>query len=234
VKEAWLLLDGMTPHVIAEDPRALADSVLVSAGATVRAARAALFQREQDQMVLFASRGIHQGVIDVVTEAWTQHRAKLLAGEPIVGIGPATPDTSRAAREVFSESEAYVVKPVAHAGRVLGLLFIEGPKTVGGSHLGVVDKLAHIAAIALRVPAPPPMPAGPSSPVGQIDSYLERTPPNEVAREQLLVLLERHEWNLSRVARALGITRRTMYLRLDRYGIERKRVSKAIKRREAT
>ncbi len=231
MREAWLLLDRMTPHVIAEDPRALAESVLASTEATVGSRRTALFQREQDQMVLFASRGIHQAAIDVVSHAWSEARAKLLVGEAVVGLAPAPLDAAPGARAILAESEAFVVKPVAHGGRVIGMLFAEGPRTLAGSSLPIVDKLAGIAAIALRVPAVAP--AAKSAPVAQIDSYLERTPPAEVAREQLLVLLERHEWNLARVARALGVSRRTMYLRLERYGIERKRVSKAaLSRRE--
>lgn len=40
-------------------------------------------------------------------------------------------------------------------------------------------------------------------------------------------LLERHEWNIARVAREMGNTRRTVYQRMERWGIFRKKVSKA-------
>jgi hypothetical protein len=52
------------------------------------------------------------------------------------------------------------------------------------------------------------------------------------AREELLLNLARHEWNIARVARMMGITRRTIYLRLRRYGINRVRIPK-VKVREA-
>jgi ActR/RegA family two-component response regulator len=54
--------------------------------------------------------------------------------------------------------------------------------------------------------------------------------PTEEARLQLLSLLERHEWNIAEVARLLGVTRRTVYMRLDSFGIERKRVPKIYKK----
>ena len=38
------------------------------------------------------------------------------------------------------------------------------------------------------------------------------------------LLLNRNEWNIARVARLMGVTRRTVYLRLQRYGIPRERV----------
>ena len=45
-------------------------------------------------------------------------------------------------------------------------------------------------------------------------------------REKLLLLLNRNEWNIARVARLMGVTRRTIYLRLQRYNIPRERVPK--------
>jgi transcriptional regulator of acetoin/glycerol metabolism len=51
-------------------------------------------------------------------------------------------------------------------------------------------------------------------------------------RERLLLSLNRYEWNLSRVARDIGVTRRTIYLRLKKYGIERRRVPKTPPRRK--
>lgn len=49
-------------------------------------------------------------------------------------------------------------------------------------------------------------------------------------REITLASLEQHEWNISRVARELGLTRRTIYLRLTRWGIARERVPKTARR----
>jgi ActR/RegA family two-component response regulator len=54
--------------------------------------------------------------------------------------------------------------------------------------------------------------------------------PTEEARLQLLSLLERHEWNIAEVARLLSVTRRTVYMRLRSFGIERKRVPKIYKK----
>jgi ActR/RegA family two-component response regulator len=56
------------------------------------------------------------------------------------------------------------------------------------------------------------------------------TSPTEEARLHMLSLLERHEWNIAEVARLLGVTRRTVYMRLRSFGIERKRVPKIYKK----
>jgi DNA-binding NtrC family response regulator len=58
------------------------------------------------------------------------------------------------------------------------------------------------------------------------ETYLERTPVEDMEREKLLLLLNRNEWNIARVSRLMGVTRRTVYLRLQRYNIPRERVPK--------
>jgi ActR/RegA family two-component response regulator len=56
------------------------------------------------------------------------------------------------------------------------------------------------------------------------------TSPTEEAKLHMLSLLERHAWNIAEVARLLGVTRRTVYMRLRSFGIERKRVPKIYKK----
>ena len=58
------------------------------------------------------------------------------------------------------------------------------------------------------------------------ETYLKRTPVEDMEREKLLLLLNRNEWNIARVSRLMGVTRRTIYLRLQRYNIPRERVPK--------
>jgi ActR/RegA family two-component response regulator len=60
--------------------------------------------------------------------------------------------------------------------------------------------------------------------------WAQETNPTEEARLQLLSMLERHEWNIAEVARLLGVTRRTVYLRLRSFGIERRHVPKIYKK----
>jgi DNA-binding CsgD family transcriptional regulator len=62
---------------------------------------------------------------------------------------------------------------------------------------------------------------------------VQEVSPTEEARLQLLSLLERHEWNIAEVARLLRVTRRTVYMRLRSFGIERKRVPKIYKKMPA-
>ena len=63
-----------------------------------------------------------------------------------------------------------------------------------------------------------------------IGAYLGELSSSDAQKAQLLAALERHEWNVALVARKLRVTRRTIYLRLAKYGIERKRVPKHYKK----
>jgi DNA-binding NtrC family response regulator len=87
-----------------------------------------------------------------------------------------------------------------------------------------LSKFSRIVAKSVNDTAAP-RPAGGSS--DSWEAYLERTPVEDMEREKLLLLLNRNEWNIARVARMMGVTRRTVYLRLQRYNIPRERVPKS-------
>lgn len=48
-------------------------------------------------------------------------------------------------------------------------------------------------------------------------------------RANILRILEENDWNIARVSRELGVTRRTLYMRLAAFGIQRKKVPRLAK-----
>ena len=48
-------------------------------------------------------------------------------------------------------------------------------------------------------------------------------------RANILRILEANDWNIARVSRELGVTRRALYMRLAAFGIERKKVPRLAK-----
>lgn len=81
------------------------------------------------------------------------------------------------------------------------------------------------ASAALVLPATPPALAGldaPSAmpgPSSDVETPSALNPLESAERSVLLRELERHEWNLSSVARELGISRNTLYRKLQRFDI---------------
>lgn len=120
----------------------------------------------------------------------------------------------RAGRPVLNGS--FSVLPLMDGKELTGLLFVEGGVTPEMKNTAVVALAAALKAARERLARPastqPEMLAG-----------------AEIERRRLVAALDRHEWNIARVARLAGVTRRTIYLRLKRYDIDRRRVPKTLK-----
>jgi hypothetical protein len=196
-------LMNLAPH--ASDSEGLARRTLDAALTFSGGLAAALFQREHDGMLLFASVGVEQGGLEAVDAAWTSQRERLLSGEPVL---TADAEASRA------------IVPVAEGAELVGLLYVEGAQPFQPQQAPVLLQLARIASMAFVMA--PPAPAGDLQPE-PVESYLARTPPEDVGRQQLVTLLAHNEWNIAKVARVLEVTRATVYNRLARFGIQRQR-----------
>jgi transcriptional regulator with GAF, ATPase, and Fis domain len=101
------------------------------------------------------------------------------------------------------QRRAHVIAPLRRHGQTLGLLVVDSPRVEG-----LDDVVRALGPVFVQV--------------------LEATRRAEAENpgEELRRLLDENEWNLARVARILGVSRVTIYARLDRYGIPRQRVLK--------
>ena len=110
----------------------------------------------------------------------------------------------------------YRVLPLMDGHELIGILFVEG-----GS--GVEMRSASVMALAAALKAARERPVA--------EDREEPAPIHgaEIERHRLLASLERYEWNVSRVARLIGVTRRTVDLAMERYKIDRRRVPKTLK-----
>jgi len=121
----------------------------------------------------------------------------------------------RAGRRVIGDG--YRILPLMDGAGLTGLLLIEG---------AAGDELTNPAVVALAAA----LKAAHARPLGNDTPEQAATAAGgEIERQRLVAALERHEWNIARVARLIGVTRRTIYLRLKRYKIDRRRVPKTLK-----
>lgn len=213
--EAMKLWDAADSAARTSDPQGLArrtlDSVLAFSGGRA----AALFQREQERILLFASLGLEQGALEAVERAWERQKTRFLAGEAVlVAVG--------------DRPRAFV--PVQDGSQLIGILYVEGASGFQERDLQALAQFARIGAMAFLLPAVPTPDFEPRR--EPLESYLARTPREDVDRQQLLALLQRNEWNIARVSRLLAVTRATVYNRISRYGIRREHVLKTKPRRQ--
>jgi hypothetical protein len=221
------LIDQFTELVIgADDPRRLAERTLEVVMSLLNGRAGAVFTCDRDDVTLFASRGIDQAVLDIVPLAWTSQKDAFRRGEIFY-----VPDRGAERRLPASLAErsgpaSFAIVPVLEDEALLALLYVDSqePHFCDTHDLERLSKFSRIVAKSVHDTTAP----RPGGVVGDSwDAYLERTPIADMEREKMLLLLNRNEWNIARVARMMGVTRRTVYLRLERYNIPRERVPKS-------
>ncbi len=105
--------------------------------------------------------------------------------------------------------------PAMRGGEMVAALYLAQPEGLSAADASVFGSAIAHAVLASDVDDPRPA-LQPS--------------PAEQGRLQLLTLLDRNDWNIAEAARRLGVTRRTVYMRLRSFGIERRRVPKIYKK----
>jgi hypothetical protein len=207
------LIDQFTNLVLgADEPQRLAERTVEIILSLTHGRCAAVFRIDEGRLTLFASRGLDQAALDAAHADWKSHAASLASGEMFYA--PTAAGDGPAARAAV---------PISGDGGVAGILYLDSAEAhfLDAADCQRLVKFNLILARALSAPAT----AAGERPRGW-ERYLERTSVDEMERERLLLLLERNEWNIARVARLMQVTRRTVYLRLARYGVPRERVRK--------
>jgi regulatory Fis family protein len=189
----WDLVDNLCDLALSE-PIHVSERVLRAALSFTTGTRGAIFERHQDRLRLAASRGVDQAVLDNVRKHWVERREELLGGVAVLDGGMA-------------------LCPIMAHAEMIGLLYVDTPHPEFGEPRDVhaIGQFARVAAHSLKGRR------------AHLEGYLAATAPGTVARDQLVVVLEQNEWNIARVARLLGVTRPTIYGRMRRFGIERRR-----------
>jgi Bacterial regulatory protein, Fis family len=201
----------------AHDPKRLAELAVEIVMSLSHAQRGAVFAIEPEGLVLCAGMGLDQAVLDATHAAWNEERASLNQGQISV-----RPLAGRA-------GHASAILPLRQGDALKALLYLDGTEA---SFVPAVKegRVAESTKVVLRALERGAFPATARPVPKDWEDYLASTPAEQVARAQLIALLDRNEWNIARVARLMRVTRRTIYLRLDRYGVERKRVRKTSRR----
>jgi Bacterial regulatory protein, Fis family len=107
-----------------------------------------------------------------------------------------------------------VLAPLKDDGALVGLLHLDAPQ-------GFDSSLLSTFGLVLAKAVQTDLTADRGLAVAEIVDVPEQS------KDRLVSLLHRNEWNIARVARVMGVTRRTIYLRLKRYGIDRQVVPRS-------
>jgi transcriptional regulator with GAF, ATPase, and Fis domain len=226
VKRRLDLIDQFADLVVgADDPRRLAERTLEVIMSLLNGRSGAVFTREGDKLNLFASRGIDQGALDSLYGVWSRFRGTLEKGDTFY-VPERDTDTRLPRSAERGGAASFAVVPVASGDGLLAVVYVDSldPHFCSTHDLERMGKFSRIIAKAVTETGTTRTPT--QSRAEAWETYLERTPVEDMEREKLLLLLNRNEWNIARVARLMAVTRRTIYLRLQRYNIPRERVPK--------
>ena len=216
------LIDQFADLVVgADDPRRLGERTIDVVLSLVEGRSGAVFTLQGDRLLLFASRGVDQFALDAAQSVWSARADTLRAGESFYAPEPGALSGLKGISGGVPASLTMV--PVLQDALLVALLYIDAaePHFLNQADRDRLAKFGRIIAKAVT--------QGPGPKAGRAEAwetYLERTPVEDMEREKLLLLLNRNEWNIARVARLMGVTRRTIYLRLQRHNIPRERVPK--------
>jgi DNA-binding phage protein len=182
------------------DSQRIALSTLELVLGLTRGLSGAVFSCETEaRLGLITSRGLDQRIMDTVTRLWNERRAGLLAEPAYYAPRP----------------ESFLVLTCIDGQRPVCLLYADMAQPE--LRLGA-EELAAFRKILLREIGDP---VSARDRPEEVRAYLVHTSPEDIERDRLVLLLERHEWNVSRVARLAGMSRDTMYRRLRRYDLGR-------------
>jgi len=190
----------------ARDPRRAAEVILEFLGNVNVARSTGLYVVEEEgRLRLLLAHGATQAALEWSGETYVLY-----------------PEVLHSGREVREGRDILI--PVLELERLVGLLYFDAEHVDVEGARELMPLLAEAIAAAAMAPAMS----------DALTEYLAATPTAVIERQRLLVLLNRHEWNLARVARELRITRTTLYARMAAHKIERVRIPKGDGRRRRT
>ena len=203
------------------EPHRLGERTLEVVMALTNGRSSGVFEVADQRLTLFASRGIDQHVLDAVDRLWRRDKYQLRRGQPIYVADTVT--DKELPQAAAGGPASLAMFPVFDDDELVALVYVDSaePHFCQASD---VERLAQFSRMLVRAVRPEQGPSAREH--SSWEAYLERTPVQDIERQKLLLLLNRNEWNIARVARLMGVTRRTVYLRLQRYNIRRERVVK--------
>lgn len=203
--------------------RYVAERALAVVKSLTNARTAAVFKVEGERLSLFASVSADQSSIDLAVTIWTDHRESLARGEMFYSPELHTDRRLAAARRPLPS--AVCVVPAFHGERLVAYLYVDSLEPYFCTRHDQ-QRLSDVCALIGEALGG----GGIEDLKGRSESwaqYLDSTDPVfNRERDELLLLLNRTDWNIARVARILGVSRRTLYVRLEKYRIPREHVEK--------
>jgi transcriptional regulator with GAF, ATPase, and Fis domain len=203
--------------------RYIAERALAAVKSLVNARTAAVFRIPEGKLRLFASVTMDQHSMELAELGWTRHAPSLQSGEMLY-----SPELHTDRRLPGAEGRlpaAMMLVPAFFGDELVALLYADSLEPYFCTRHDQ-QRLADISNLVGKAIGAPGEVSGREAEESWAE-YLEAADPVfNKQRDELLLLLNRTDWNIARVARILSVSRRTLYVRLEKYRIPREHVEK--------
>lgn len=193
-------------RLLARNTQVATEEILAQVMVETEATRAVLFVERHGELRLSGGVSVDQACLDRAHSCWRASAHELRAGRPywsdVWCLWPSTTDRGLVLLYLLGPGLEHerVRQTTEGASRLLGLLASES--------------LDRVETSGARLTA--------------LDALMRHTTFEEIERRQLTMLLHESEWNISRAARARGVTRVTVYKWMRRLGIERVKTRRSL------
>jgi hypothetical protein len=211
------------PEPTGNPERYVAERALAAVKSLTNARAAAVFKIDGTRLLLFASVSVDQSSMDLADKIARDHHESLARGEMFYS--PELHTDRRLPTEHRALPSAVCMVPAFQRNQLVAYLYVDSLEPYFCTRHDQ-QRLADLCTLM-----------GEAIGGGGLDDlrgrsenwaqYLEATDPVfNRERDELLLLLNRTDWNIARVARILAVSRRTLYVRLEKYRIPREHVEK--------
>jgi hypothetical protein len=211
------------PQNLAGQKRHVAERALAAVKSLTNARTAAVFLPSSSGLSLFASITVDQPSIELANAVWKSHRDALRQGEMFYS--PELNTDRRLPEAAHAIPSALVMVPAFSGTAIVALLYVDSLEP----YFCTRHDQQRLADLSTLLGESIGATEGGSASRAEESwaQYLEASDPVfNRQRDELLLLLNRTDWNIARVARILGVSRRTLYVRLEKYRIPREHVQK--------
>jgi transcriptional regulator with GAF, ATPase, and Fis domain len=134
-----------------------------------------------------------------------------------------------------SDILSFACLPLILDDKVHGVLYLDSTSAAQIFSSGDLERISRFTRLTIHALIREQMLADSrvNVPTVSVDDYLAERSIEDLERQQLRTLLDKHNWNVTRTANSLEMPRRTLYNKMAKYGIHRPRRENSLKSKTA-
>lgn len=203
-------------------------SVVVNLSASERGA--VFILTNGNKLELRATAGSNIADLNIVKDACNSYFTELTKAPGALYVADTRKDEKFRKISVLKSSEilCFAMVPLRVEGTMYGVMYVDSTTSArlfSSLDLDRVTRYAKLITNAMirehRLPE-----SDLRVPSVSVNDYLAERTIDEIERQQLSAILERHNWNVTRTSQAMDVPRRTLYNKMTKHGIRRPRRGK--------